>query len=147
MRNRNWSTGTNNVPAAYDEASTHAEKRSRAVQERTRPKGGVPTLGETARHLIYTASLIAARKLFLFVTGVNEFFEERLDSIPLKVSSELQGLYGAKIYIRFGIKPRPTNYQPMEEGKEEIYKSVLAGTNMLKNLQESHLSMDGRAGS
>ena len=49
----------------------------------------------------------------------------------------MQGLYGTKIYIRFGLKPRPTNYQPMEEGKGEIYKSVLAGTNMLKNLQES----------
>jgi hypothetical protein len=124
-------------PGAYGDASTHAEKLSRAVQERSRPKGGAPALGETARHLIYTASMIAARKLFLFVTGVNEFFEKRLDSIPLKVAPELQGLYGAKIYIRFGIKPRPTNYQPMEEGKEEVYKSVLAGTNMLKNLQES----------
>jgi hypothetical protein len=126
-------------PAAHRIASSFAEKQSKAVQGRTRPKtGGDPSLGDTAQRMIHMAHMIAARKFFLLATGVAEFFEERLDAIPVKVPLEMQCLFATKVFIRFGLKPKAVNYQPATDEQLQIYEMLLVGMNgnMLKNLQE-----------
>jgi Domain of unknown function (DUF3854) len=124
---------------AYQVAVVFAEKAAKNVQERSRPKGGgEPTMNEAARKLLFTANMIAARKLFLLATETVEYFEEKLDSIPVKVPLELQGLLTSKVYVRFGLKPR-VNYPQANPEQLKNYDLLLRGMNgnMLKNLQEA----------
>ena len=126
-------------PAAYNIAHTLASTVTTALQNRSKPKGGTtPVLQENARRLAWIANMIAARKLFLLATNVTEYFDERLDSIPVKMPLTLQGAFPPKVYIRMGLKPRPVNYTPATDDQINLYKSLLVEVNgnLLKNLQE-----------
>ena len=126
-------------PKAYRVALNIAERLSRGLQERTRPKtGGEPSLNDAAKRMATMANMVAARKFFLLATDVGEYFEERTGSIVIKVPLELQGLFASKVFIRFGLNPRPTDYRPATEVQMRTYEALLSGMNgnMLKNLQE-----------
>jgi len=126
-------------PEAHRTALSLAERLSKGLQERTRPKaGGEPSLSDVARKMATLSNMIAARKFFLLATDVGEFFEERTGSIAIKVPLELQGLFAGKMFIRFGLNPRPADYRPATGEQMRVYEALLLGMNgnMLKNLQE-----------
>lgn len=126
-------------PEAHRIALSLAERLAKGLQERTRPKaGGEPSLSDVGRNMAILSNMIAARKFFLQATDVGEFFEERTGLIAIKVPLELQGLFAGKMFIRFGLNPRPADYRPATEEQMRLYEALLLGMNgnMLKNLQE-----------
>jgi len=123
-------------PDAFAFADRAAQKAAQTFQDRSRPdRNAPPAISDEARDLAYTASMIAARKLYLLATGTNEFYDTHKTSIGLKASAALQGAFGAKVYVRMGIGNKPAIYRPPTEHQLGNFQAMIE-SQMLPNLQE-----------
>jgi hypothetical protein len=137
-------------PEAYKLAEEAARRLSQKVQDSTRPSPKASsTMTDEAKNLSYLGYMIAARKLYMMTTEVNEFFDGPSTfadvSVPPSLQEQLKN--NSKVYVRLGPKIKPFEYQVASPEQLKTFSAMIGPqSQMLNNLQEKVMPWTSRKG-
>jgi hypothetical protein len=123
-------------PTAYSLAEKTCLQLVRAGADRHR-KAAMTTSERSAetQRLATIGGLIAARKLYQHVLNLVEYYDGPATAVALKVPPDLQGRWGARLYVRLGISDKPAPYREASAAEMEQFRHFLESP-LLRNLQE-----------